>query len=140
MLFAEMRSIWTADQILHVDRKLGKRFDTRSVFAERILHYTKIEAGNDDVIPAIPDSSQCYIQHGDNAIAQRLVAVQRDGAKELLALCVSGVVSSRIRFLCGETDFAADAPGDLIGTLGKEVDQGLFLKPRRQLLPGNVAV
>jgi hypothetical protein len=58
-----------SDQLLHVDRHFGQRFDSRAVFAQSVLHHAEIEAGDHDVIPSVSDSAQRYVQHGDNLIA-----------------------------------------------------------------------
>ena len=52
-----------------MDRNLGQGFDARSVFPQRIFYNAKIESGNDNVIPAIPDTAQRNVQHRDYAIA-----------------------------------------------------------------------
>ena len=57
------------DQLLHVDRHFGQRFDSRAVFAQGIFHHAEIEAGDHDVIPPVSDSAQRYVQHSDNLIA-----------------------------------------------------------------------
>jgi len=44
-----------------------------------------------------------------DAVAQRLVAVERDRAKKFLALGVAGVVRAGVGLLRGEIDLAADA-------------------------------
>ena len=123
-----------------VDRQLRYSLDALAVFAQCVFHYTKIETGDYDIVPAIADAAQGYVEHGDNAIAERIVAVESDGTEELLAFCVTGVVSACVRFLSREIDLAADASGDLIGSLRKEVDEGLFLTFGWQTLTGNLAV
>jgi hypothetical protein len=58
-----------SDQLLHVDRHFGQRFDSRAVFAQSVLYHAEIEARDHDVIPSVTDSAQRYVQHGDNLIA-----------------------------------------------------------------------
>jgi len=57
------------DQLLYVDWHLGQILDSRAVFSQRVLDHAEIEAGNHDIIPAVSNSSERYIEHGYNLIA-----------------------------------------------------------------------
>ena len=49
------------DELLHIDRHFGQRFHSRAVFAQSVLHYAEIEAGDHDVVPSVSDSAQRYV-------------------------------------------------------------------------------
>ncbi len=57
-----------ADQFLRLDRHFGQSLNTRPVFTQSVLHDAKIETWNDDIVPAVADSAQRHIEHGDDLI------------------------------------------------------------------------
>jgi hypothetical protein len=103
-------------KFLRVDWHTRETFHVGALFRQRVFHYAEIEARDDHVVPVIADSAQGYVEHGDDAVTKRLVTVQRDGAEELLALGVAGVVGAGVGLERGEIDPSADPRGDLIGT------------------------
>ena len=115
-------SCYTAHQFLRMDGKLGQSLHPCSVLAERVLYHAKVKAGNDHVIPSVSDSTQCNIQHGDDLIAQWLLAVESDGAKKLLALSIAGIVRAGVRLLLSEVDLlAAPSQRDRAGFQARDV-------------------
>src|SRR5581483_5094858 len=120
--------LWTwyrlsrADELLRPNRKFCQSFHARPVFPQGVFHYAKIEARNDDVVPAIANSTQRHIQHGHDLPAQRFVTVESDGPKEFLAFGIARVVRSRVGLLLGEIDVLANAPGDFLRAASEEID------------------
>src|SRR5207302_1415018 len=114
--------------------ELSQGFDARAVLAESVLDHTEIEARDDDGMPAVSDSTQGNIEHGDDLVAERFVAVEGYCAEEFLAFGIPGIVRSGVGLLLGQVDLLADAPGDLFGMAGEEVDQRFFLKASGQIL------
>src|SRR5437870_159974 len=79
-------------QRLHAPRHLVEILDAFAELAEGILDHHEIESGDDHVIPFAADAADGYIEHGHDLFAERLFRVERDGAVELLAFGVAGVV------------------------------------------------
>src|SRR5438477_8315999 len=106
-----------------MDGEFRQSLNACSVFPQRVFDNAEVEAGNDDVVPAVSNAAQSDIEHGDNLIAERFVAVESDGAEELLAFGVTGIVRAGIGLLLSQVDLSADATGDFFGVPSKEIDQ-----------------
>src|ERR1700757_2582077 len=96
-----------------MNRYLRQSFHSRTILAERVLDDTVIKSRDDNIVPMISDAAQCNIEHGDDLISQRLMALEGDRAEEFLALGVAGIVRPRVGLLSGEIDHPAGPPRNL---------------------------
>src|ERR1017187_7613103 len=87
----------------------GETFHVGAVFRQRVFHDAEIEAGDDHVVPMVADSAQGHIQHGYNSMSERFMAIERYCAKELLALCITGVMRAGVRLERCQIDSLPDA-------------------------------
>src|SRR5262245_42782851 len=86
-----------ANKFLDMNGHLAQTLDPRSELAQRVLDNAVIKAGNNYVVPAVADAPQRDIKHRDDLPSERLVAVERDGAEELLTFRVAGIVRAGVR-------------------------------------------
>jgi len=73
------------------------------IFRESSLQ-RKVEAGNDYVVPSVADSTPRNIQHRDDLVAKRFLAIESDDAEHLAALGIPGIVRAGMRLLLGKVD------------------------------------
>ena len=50
----------------------------------------EIESGNNHIVPAITDPTECHVHRRGDSIAKWIVAVEGDGTEKLQALGVAG--------------------------------------------------
>jgi len=56
--------------VLHIDGQAVKRFHLPTEFSERVLNHQVVEARQNHVVPVVPHSPQCHVQHGNNPSAK----------------------------------------------------------------------